>query len=1138
MKKISSKFSKLALGCLTSIAIMLISFLGVFSAPLMDAVTVLAEMNKNVSSTLTVKNFQKSAKLGADVKVPYGTVAGDDANANVIIKNPNGKVIFNSKTTTGESVVTKNDTEKVYTFKADKIGVYRVEYSMNEGVNYRALQTQTYEIVVTGEKATMSFEEDSKYLIPSKTNANYQIVLPNPSVKSSEGKELTEAQVLSGLEVRVKSSIETEWKSSELASDEYFIKKVVSGDTYHYAFTPSGDLNCTYTINYIYTDAVTGLETQKVFTVEYEKDFNAEDIEFGYNLSGSMPESFELGVETTLPSVSYYDENDSNLTLVGHTDVEVVFIPNESAKANYENKESVLVSNSRTFTPIYSSKDGYYKITYKLADFYNYSQNKVNKTLTYTVSNAKDSTAPVTYVVRDYDPSTIDEDYEIVNVSYKIPTKIRKGQTVNFPAIYATDEVSALSEITLNRVIVPETGSNITLEKIEKSEGVKYTYNETASYTFNEVGTYTIRYEATDKANKYNYSGTTFTIVVEEDFEDNKAPTIKMTSLPAVLNAGEEYTFEKPTVVDYASDDGVEVVDTNPEIYYIYYASSVSEDTLNAEIAKIRKGEESNVVKVCEEVENDSTKLKIVALGEDFKVACVAYDDANYINSDNGRSIATREIKVKNPEADTTPATIQTNDADYVNAITTLNTTLNQNEVINIPTLNVEDGLNTVYLQASVNVFDKDGKVIKVRNASYTTDGSTYTISNAKFTAIKKGEYTIVYTITDLGGSYVVKSFTLTVNDTVAPTITQDGALSTVEVFTPTKIPAITVMDDGKEIEPSSMEIIFVGENPEYEYNIGSREFTAKETGTFSYKYSVSDGINTTESEVFTFVAQDTTKPELNVDTELVNLEADNHFELEKETGLETYKKIILPGFNSFDKSGIKEEKVTVKFPSGTTKDAEKDEVEGTYKFEPTANGAYTVVYSATDNSNLKTEKTFTIYVGDVEGPSINISSEIKQNKKEYKTGSNLSLDLTKISITDNKDAQKTALELTEEYYSGSQRFSVTITGPDGNEITAKEGTDYQYTLTDAGKYTITYTAIDKAGNKSIKTEYVQVNAEDSTSVVSTETWSIVLIVASLAVLAGIVIYFVKTRDKKSTRNEARNEARKLIENNKEDENK
>ena len=95
--------------------------------------------------------------------------------------------------------------------------------------------------------------------------------------------------------------------------------------------------------------------------------------------------------------------------------------------------------------------------------------------------------------------------------------------------------------------------------------------------------------------------------------------------------------------------------------------------------------------------------------------------------------------------------------------------------------------------------------------------------------------------------------------------------------------------------------------------------------------------------------------------------------------------------------------------------------------------------------------------------------------------------------------------------------FTVSVTGPDGSTISADDGSEYEYTLSQTGKYTITYTARDKAGNEKVIKKVVEVYADDNSSVISNETWSIVLIIGSLAVLAGVVIYFVKTRDKKPT---------------------
>ncbi|MBE5746181.1 MAG: hypothetical protein E7359_02720 [Clostridiales bacterium] len=1130
MKNCINKFTKITLKCLTVFAILAVGFLGIFSAPLMNIAKLMAETDYTqfVAAGLKLLNMPKSAKLNQVVKVPFGKSDSSSDVINTKILNPKGEVIFDNfaQDLTIYTSVVKNDTTKTYDLTPNKVGTYKVQYSV-EGATNRNLAVQEYKIVVTGVKPVISFEENTKYIIPSVTNGSYQIVLPNPLAVDSQGYEVAEDKVLDNLEITVKDSYTNTSYNSDLAIvDDYFIK-VVDG---HYAFTPNAEADCTYTVTYTYTDISTGLTVSEVFEINYEKAFDANSIDLGFKFNGSMPDSLELGVEKTLPTVSVYDNNDSELKLEAYTDVNVVFVPNSTNASKYESllddgKDYITVATSNVVTPMYPTTDGTYKITYKISDFYNLSQNKVNKTLVYTINDVKDSTAPKTYAVKDYKDAIVfdtqdttkvvgvKEDYEPVEVEYMIPTKVATGTEVYLPAIFAKDNFTKYENMlsSLKRVIVPESGSNTTVTTCYKEvEGtmqrVTVSPYETASYKFETPGTYTVRYEAKDEAGKYNYTGLNFTIVVEDGFVDEVAPKITMTGVPSTSKPGEVVSFNKPKVVDYIGTSSVDtdVVDKKLEIGYYYYTGSMTLDTLKAELNKVKNNETSTLVEIKED-EKDSNKLSFIAPESNVTVVAVAYDDSN------NQSIEQRSISIVNI-VDTTAPVISTTDTSYVNGL--LSENLKQDEIINLPSLVVTDGENADYLEGHVTVVDKDGNSVSVIGAKYTISNKALSISNARFVATKSGEYTINYTINDIGGNYVVKSYIVSVTDTKAPTIEVDSTVTTVEVGETFTMPTITVKDNGEVLTNAYSEIRFVGDNnPSYRFNNGTKEFTALEAGVFTYEYYAKDEAgNETISGPYTFTAKDTINPTIELDRDL---NADKHYPLEKEG--DVIKAIYLPGFTAEDElNGIKETKVEVLSPSSKSLTV-KAENDGTYSFVPTVDGVYTIVYTAIDNANNQTKDEYLIKIGDNTVPSIVINNQDVNAPSELKINSTLELDLSEISVSD-AGTTKTAEDLTSEYTNnGVKMFTVKVTGPDGSTISVNDGAEYEYTLSKTGKYTITYTARDKAGNEEVIKKYVEVYADDSNSVISSETWGVVLIVVSLAILGGVVIYFIKTRDKKPT---------------------
>lgn len=1103
MKNCIKKISNLTIKGFALLAIALVALLGVLSTPLMNVAKVMAaSIEDNISSGLKIKKMPKKATLNNVVNIPFGESDRTGETVTAKILDPKGKVIYNG-TDTAE-VVKGVDS---YKLTPTKVGTYKVQYSIISSIG-ASLSTQEFNIVVTADKATMSFEENSKYIIPSVTNGNYQIVLPNPSVLDSEGNEVD--NVLNNLTISIKDTYtNTTQYSYNYANENNLIKKLDNG---HYAFTPNAEADCSYIITYTYVDSLSSLETTEVFEVNYEKEFDAKDIKLGYKFNGSIPESMELGKEQTLPLVNIYDENDSDLNLSAYTDVQVVFIPNNSNKSKYEdklesNKDYVIVSNSNVFTPIYPSSEGTYRITYAISSFYSLAENKIDKTLIYSINDVKDTTAPITYAVKNYDESKVEEDdFEFQDASYKIPSKIATNTEVYFPAIFAKDNVTSYADLTLRRVIVPESGSNITLStRYDETEGkyVDAKNSEMVSYKFTKTGTYTIRYEATDKANKYNYTGTTFTIVVEDDFSDTIAPRITLNNVPSTTKANEVVSFAPATVVDYASieDTENEVVDKNVRVKYYYFTANLTKEELKT------KYQNDDFTSLTEIKINENNKYTFTApASADVKIVCFAEDYSKNV------SVETRTISIIDVNDNDLP-TMVTVDATYANSL--VSSSYSQDDLITLPDFVVSDGDNSEYLEGSIKVEDKNGSAISVTGAKYTITDDKLTISNARFIATKAGNYTITYTINDIGGNYLVKSYIVNVQDTKAPTIIVEGSLTTVEVGEATKMPSFIVKDNGEVITNATTEIRFIGDNnPSYKFNKGTGEFTALEAGIFTYEYYAKDSSdNETISGPYTFEAKDTIKPVITVDKDL---NSEKTYPITKDSA-DNILPIILPDFTASDVlNGIKDTKVIVKSPS--EKELTVTKTEDGYKFTPTVDGIYTVIYSATDNANNTTEESFLIKIGDNTKPSIVFANDLNLPTEMKVNSGNLKIDLSKITVNDNGES-KTASDLISEYTNnGYKMFTLTVTGPKGSAVNEIADRNYEYDLTETGKYTVTFVARDKAGNEKTIKNYVEVYAEDNKSVITSETWSIVLIVLALGVLAGVVIYFIKTRDKKPTK--------------------
>ena len=202
-----------------------------------------------------------------------------------------------------------------------------------------------------------------------------------------------------------------------------------------------------------------------------------------------------------------------------------------------------------------------------------------------------------------------------------------------------------------------------------------------------------------------------------------------------------------------------------------------------------------------------------------------------------------------------------------------------------------------------------------------------------------------------------------------------------------------------------------------------------------------------------------------------------------------------------------------------------------TIKLKLTRNGKYTIKYSiqAMDEigQNVGDAKTleYTISNGDVVGPEINFEDNFI--KAEYSLGEDLVINMAGLSVsdqvtTDTADLLKT-MKVKLKNEDTDQSWTL--------ENTAEEGEySFEHTLDVAGDYTLTITVTDTAGNESKKSISFTVTTEETAAVEAKEVLGGVLIGVSVAILAGVVAYFVVSKvklDKKEKRYSSENKQNK-----------
>lgn len=260
------------------------------------------------------------------------------------------------------------------------------------------------------------------------------------------------------------------------------------------------------------------------------------------------------------------------------------------------------------------------------------------------------------------------------------------------------------------------------------------------------------------------------------------------------------------------------------------------------------------------------------------------------------------------------------------------------------------------------------------------------------------------------------------------------------------------------------------------------------------------------ESETYTIIAQDTKGPVL--------AEFDYANSMSKEQLAEGIK---IYGIEATDVgSGINTEKskivISWKLANGdsgtqTLSNTDNKNMLGDIfeKESSTKNydGKYTITYTVYDNNNNYTTKAYTIAVGDNLAPTITLDEETVAD--QYQIGSQLKINLEEqVAVKDGNKEMPNAKKI------------VVLKNTSTDKEIKNIGTDNElvFDLDDAGSYTLTIEVEDKVGNTTVETYNFEVVAKTKDTTKTYQIIGTVLIVLSVIVLAGVIVYFVVSKVK------------------------
>lgn len=1118
------------------------------------------ETTNLTGADLTVGSFRKkdatsgalsnaeSFKVGDKVYLPTCTTDSSAENLVYTVKKDKKTV-----------KVEKDETLDAYYFTAKFQGYYTVSIAVKESGRV-VTELTNLNVWVEKAEATIKLPTNSEYVIPAKmpkSQNNFKIPAPSVVTTNDVGEDVTTSARELGNDVAV--YLVTPTKEVPLTLTQANAEDA-SKDYYAVASTDLAETG-TYQIVYEYkqgSSVVARLESN----FQVVDNYDTSKIKLKMKLLSSMPSSGNVNTDISIPKIKVSDANTGTDSINAYVKVIV---------KNVKTGEEVAVNyDDYSFRP---TKEGYYSVTY-VASIGLFGDNvKTGEVTPGDIIEVTDKQAPVVIPTYAYDmadgeitkvynkeegtvvSSRKDAEELLVNRRVDIPSvavmKKEAGDTkakakVTIPAAYATDNFYTFKGADNDEVKIVRTyrsGSAVSTVKTEP--------NKPAEIEFTTAGNAEIRYSATDKAGN-TLGEIVYDIVIygeDEDLSKGETKVSLNVGSTVVSDKDKTLTFLKPTATDTydknvdvrtfykeAGKEEVELTKTNKDGKYEIKIADITANEFeiyarayvdNALVGTRGTGEKdqlatSNVVESKKvtvtilKASDDAKAPEFKVVGSDFNTklfeknrdvladsSATKIDNAGYLTNGTGR------IKIGETDVDK---------AAFDQGST--------NQVV-LPTVQFTENKDT-NLNISVRITDRKGNLVsksvqeKVER-SVVGGEQVYTVSNVAFKLSQYGVYTVTYTAKDFAGNITVKSFGIRVNDKTAPTITvvdEDKFNKTIEVGEFFEVPSVILTKDGKEIDTngSSWSWEIVGTSAGADCMKSSNGFTPTTEGTFFIKYTANDGLGNVSSltdKMYSVTAKDTKAPK-------IELDLNTRFPATKEWAPaenEDFMNIDIPvAFATDENRGQVNVVYTVTGPNGTKPEVKDYEDRDDVKyFKATAQGTYTVKYSATDEAGNESTMTKTVSVGDCDAPTLTWENQEKDLVTEAKLNQVYKLDFNdlinnnKIKLTDNKTtSQATLLE----------KMTVTLTGPDGTTVKniVTPGNGYEWTLNKTGQYKLKINVKDEVGNNETYTYTITVPNEEADSNKVSPVLGTVLVVLSVVVLAGVVVYFVASSKKKSSK--------------------
>jgi len=1095
-------------------------------------------------------------------------------------KNPLTNVNYFTKYDDTDAITdVADDVEYIKVTKHGK-GTYKVQYIVEDGNKTYCSEVKTVKVNSVAYSWNFDSKGEVKNIIPATTKAETTHILPLPTIDNSlDNTSIKYTKEDVGTKIIVTNS------GHDVTADVLDFDDSVSTDEDYdpnVYFTPtlaSGEVSDTYIIKYIAKDTANAFP-DKTFTVKVTDDYKTDaELEVTHNAITN----YQQGAKITFPTANVTDKthNKSNVEtsveiMIKKAGVEVAVLKNQ-----YDYTFPVTDNSSDTYVIQYKVTDAFGNVAVSkatsitvndkkphmiaFADNYRVITDGTTGEITFEDLNTK-----AEYLIANevgyngfYVPAIYAEDYVASYDELEFSRKLvaTDGSGLEFDiddeddnAAFAENQAAGLS---YNNVVkfkfTPKTG---------KKDGVDYEYqlSDYAGMSFQLV------YSVKD-GNSSNTAreATKYTIkVAKVDALTNNVDKNLIINFPTIndeIDPSATLTFATATAKEDPTDKNL-IADERVQVRTFYYygdGTTISKKTIEKELAdyitEISAGNDEyikkygydfetflNSVKATYGIEelysvDGKTDIKLTAYAQQAQVTIFAVA----INDQGQFIIKAQDVAIKNTSDNTIPVIGTPGNIYTLNEVAN-NAKFSQNAEIKIPGLTFTD--NDKSLQVDIRCYvDTPDQTVGISIEKFVEGCG---INSAKLTTTYAGTYYIVYTATDDGGNQASYMSTFEVAKTEKAYINVENGANITKNVGEEVVLNVNLAGNG-EYDDEEIYITW-GDNKPSGLGSTPNSYKFDKAGTYvatiTAYYTMNDGAIEVEDTPSVTVTITVKEPTMEWASDIDEILVDRTANLREP--------IILDVISANENGEYVPAVPTVVFIDSNDKEIPVELTfnhdKNHWEFEANQDGVYKVTYTATTEYNSKS-KTFNITCGDYYEPTINFANNKLENSKVVYEGQDITLtaELKKQTSEDededmtgkyiltviaknadgkqvfnydiNVDLKDTdAEEITELFTPASWSFA--LSGDHASSKTVSNNVS-KWTISGVGSYELSLTVKDANGNSTTKAIKFDVTSKTEPKSIKDSVVGIVLIVISVVVLGGVILFFALAGKRNKTKRTA-----------------